>query len=138
MTDSKYPSLHVETKTADTKNYLYAIHSLKTDSPELMDTIQTWIDETKKRFIEAAIKDVSHNRVATLYIDLETTPISDTIYNVIFSKYKIIGGANGTSEFKPLMINIEECKIYTLSDFIENTDEIKKYSHNSFSKNRGV
>lgn len=57
---------------------------------------------------------------------METTPISDTIYNVIFSKYEIIGSANGTSEFKPLTINIEESKIYTLSNFIEDTDENKE------------
>ena len=52
---------------------------------------------------------------------MKQTTISDTIYNVIFSKHEMIGGSNGTNKIKPLTINIEE-KLYTLNDFIEDLD----------------
>ena len=83
MTDSKYPGLQLETQTADTKNYLYAIHSLKTDSSDLTNVIQAWINETKKRFIEAAIKDVSHDRVAT-YISIWKPLRYRTLFIMLF------------------------------------------------------
>lgn len=125
MTESKYPGLHLETLTASTEKYIYAIHSIKTDHPNLTDAIQSWIDGNKKQFINEAKENTVLDLTATLHIDLETTPISDSAYNLIFSKHEKIGDANGINEKKLFTINIEEGKIYKLADFIEETDENK-------------
>ncbi len=125
-TESKYPGLHLETVTASTDKYIYAIHSLKTDSPDLTNTIQSWIEDSKKQFISDAEKNAVLGRTATLNMNLKTKPISDTIYNLIFSKHEMTGGANGVSDIKVFTINIEEDRLYLLTDFIEETDENKE------------
>ena len=121
--ESKYPGLHLETITASNDTYIYAIHSVKTDSPDLTKKIEQWIEKSKEQFISDAQSNAILGRTASLNINLKTIPIADGIYNLIFSKYGITGGANGKNEIKVFTVNVKEDRLYQLTDFIEETDE---------------
>lgn len=121
--ESKYPGLHLETITASNDTYIYAIHSVKTDSPDLTKNIEQWIEKSKEQFISDAQSNSSVGHTAALNINLKTIPIADGIYNLIFSKYGITGGANGKNEIKVFTVNVKEDRLYQLTDFIEETDE---------------
>lgn len=121
--ESKYPGLHLETITASNDTYIYAIHSVKTDSPDLTKNIEQWIEKSKEQFISDAQSNAILGRTAALNINLKTIPIADGIYNLIFSKYGITGGANGKNEIKVFTVNVKEDRLYQLTDFIEETDE---------------
>lgn len=121
--ESKYPGLHLETITASNDTYIYAIHSVKTDSLDLTKKIEEWIQESKDHFISDAQSNAILGRTAALNINLKTIPIADGIYNLIFSKYGITGGANGKNEIKVFTVNVKEDRLYQLTDFIEETDE---------------
>ena len=121
--ESKYPGLHLETITASNDTYIYAIHSVKTDSPDLTKNIEQWIEKSKEQFISDAQSNAILGRTASLNINLKTIPIADGIYNLIFSKYGITGGANGKNEIKVFTVNVKEDRLYQLTDFIEETDE---------------
>lgn len=121
--ESKYPGLHLETITASNDTYIYAIHSVKTDSLDLTKNIEQWIEKSKEQFISDAQSNSSVGHTAALNINLKTIPIADGIYNLIFSKYGITGGANGKNEIKVFTVNVKEDRLYQLTDFIEETDE---------------
>ena len=121
--ESKYPGLHLETITASNDTYIYAIHSVKTDSLDLTKNIEQWIENSKEQFISDAQSNAILGRTASLNINLKTIPIADGIYNLIFSKYGITGGANGKNEIKVFTVNVKEDRLYQLTDFIEETDE---------------
>ena len=121
--ESKYPGLHLETITASNDTYIYAINSIKTDSLDLTKNIEQWIEKSKDHFISDAQSNAILGRTASLNINLKTIPIADGIYNLIFSKYGITGGANGKNEIKVFTVNVKEDRLYQLTDFIEETDE---------------
>lgn len=121
--ESKYPGLHLETITASNDTYIYAINSIKTDSLDLTKNIEQWIEKSKEQFISDAQSNAILGRTASLNINLKTIPIADGIYNLIFSKYGITGGANGKNEIKVFTVNVKEDRLYQLTDFIEETDE---------------
>ena len=121
--ESKYPGLHLETVTASNDTYIYAINSIKTDSLDLTKNIEQWIEKSKDHFISDAQSNAILGRTASLNINLKTIPIADGIYNLIFSKYGITGGANGKNEIKVFTVNVKEDRLYQLTDFIEETDE---------------
>ena len=121
--ESKYPGLHLETITASNDTYIYAINSIKTDSLDLTKNIEQWIEKSKEQFISDAQSNSIVGHTAALNINLKTIPIADGIYNLIFSKYGITGGANGNNEIKVFTVNVKEDRLYQLTDFIEETDE---------------
>lgn len=121
--ESKYPGLHLETITASNDTYIYAINSIKTDSLDLTKNIEHWIEKSKEQFISDAQSNSIVGHTAALNINLKTIPIADGIYNLIFSKYGITGGANGNNEIKVFTVNVKEDRLYQLTDFIEETDE---------------
>ena len=121
--ESKYPGLHLETITASNDTYIYAINSIKTDSLDLTKNIEQWIEKSKEQFISDAQSNSIVGHTAALNINLKTIPIADGIYNLIFSKYGITGGANGKNEIKVFTVNVKEDRLYQLTDFIEETDE---------------
>lgn len=127
IAESNYPGLHLEIQTADTDNYHYAVHSLTTDSETLTVTIQNWLTNEKDTFLKEADEYATAERPAHLNIALNTIPITKSTYNLVFNTYEITGGANGISKTKPFVVNIEEEKHYTLTDFLELNEETQDH-----------
>lgn len=126
--ESKYPGLHLQTKTKETSKYTYSISTPTIDSEVVNKTIKKWIKQQKDRFFDEVENNYSilgSDRIAHLNIQLKTNKLGKDIYSLLFTSYHYTGGANGQQIIKPFVIDINNKKILQLEDVINlNEDTI--------------
>ena len=120
VSPSAYPGLNIETRTKDTKHYILSISNVLTDSKEINNPIQSWINDQERGFlaqVETGKKTLRGDNRAELNIAVDTNKIKDHLYSLVFTSYQITtGSANGQSIIKSFNIDTAENKILKLSD----------------------
>ena len=117
---SGYPGLHLRTETKETDTYTLSIHMPFTDSEAINESIEQWIDEQKKAFVENVTQQTGNaeNR-AHLNIQLETKKVTKQIYSLIFSSEHYTDHRERQTFIKPFTIDIKNKQIIDINDMID-------------------
>lgn len=122
VSPSAYPGLNIETRTKNTKHYLLSISNVLTNSKEINNPIQSWVNDQEKKFIaqiETGAKTLRDDNRAELNIAVDTNKMNDHLYSLVFTSYQITtGSANGQSIIKTFNIDTAENKMLKLSDIM--------------------
>jgi peptidoglycan-N-acetylglucosamine deacetylase len=118
-----YPGLNIKTNTKETDLYTLSISQPYTENNEINNRINEWVDKQKKEFISDINKSkkmLGENAFrAHLNIHVETEKIADRIYTLEFEAYQITGGANGITNMKSFVIDLNQNKLLNLDDIFQ-------------------
>lgn len=123
---SKYPGLNLQTETKESEIYTSSIKLPSTSYDSINEPIHKWVKQQEDEFakeIELNKDFLKDDFRAHLNIHLDTEKITDNIYNLMFYKYEIAGGANGINTTKSFTIDLKQESILELDDIIELNDE---------------
>lgn len=122
----KYAGINIKIKTEEAKDYSISISTPTTSSDHINDEIHQWLEEEEKHFFND-LKQLKHrfndDMVGHLNIQLEIDAINDHLYNLIFTTYTYLGGANGENKTKVFTIDLEKDHIFVIDDMIPLQDK---------------
>lgn len=124
---SKFPGLHLDTRSKETETYTSFISVPTTNSDEINDTIESWLKKQESNFIDRVEENkefLTDEFTAHLNIQLDTQIIANDIYSFVFTTYEMVGGANGSNKIKTFIIDLEDNKVLNIEDtFYTEKDE---------------
>ena len=124
----KFAGINIKIKTEEANDYSTSISTPTTSNDYINEYIKNWLDEQEREFF-AQLKGFSGNfhedMMAHLNIQLDIDEINEHIYNLIFTTYTYLGGANGENKTKVFTVDLESDQIFELVDIINLQDEKK-------------
>jgi len=129
----KYSGINVKIQTETAKDYSLSISTPTTSSDYINDFIEDWVQTAKQNFLmryEEFIDFTTDELVAHFNIQLDIEAVTDDIYNLIFTTYTYLGGANGESKTNVFTVDLNKDLVYDLTDLIklDNQKSFKKFS----------
>ncbi|SFL67083.1 polysaccharide deacetylase family sporulation protein PdaB [Gracilibacillus orientalis] len=127
--ESKHPGLDVVTKTKQANNYTSSITVPTTESSDINDEIHQWLNKQEEEFLNRLDTDIElpeEDYLAHLNIQLETSQITNNVYNLTFQTYQYAGGANGMDEVMPFTIDVKKGKVLKIDDVMDVDEDAKE------------
>ncbi|MFK2826909.1 polysaccharide deacetylase family protein [Bacillus sp. B190/17] len=118
---SKYPGLHLETRTSETKIYTMAISSPIAEDRQINEPIQQWVKQQEKQFLTKVKNNknkLDKKKRANLTIKVDTTKVNDNIYSLVFSSYQYTGEAKGQETIKTFIIDTTGKRFLKVTDVL--------------------
>lgn len=124
-----YPGLNLKATTQEADLYTLFISQPYTSSKEINEPIEDLIDQSRNDFMaevreaEPMLKANDFN--AHLNIQTTTTKIADKIYSLELEAYKIAGGANGSTNVQPFVLDLNTNERLNTADILKiDTDSV--------------
>lgn len=124
-----YPGLNLKTTTQEADIYTLFVSQPYTNNKEIDEPIEELVNEQRNDFMvevqeaEHMLKENGFN--AHLNIQTATTKLADKIYSIELESYQIVGGANGLTKVRPLVLDLNTNKQLTSADILKlDTDAV--------------
>lgn len=124
-----YPGLNLKTTTQEADIYTLFVSQPYTNDKEIDEPIEELIDQHRNDFM-AEVKEAepmlkANDFSAHLNIQTSTTKLADKIYSLELEAYEIAGGANGSTNIQPFILDLNTNERLTTADILNlETDAI--------------
>lgn len=141
-----YPGLNLKTTTQEADLYTLFVSQPYTSNKEINEPIEELIDQSRNDFMaevrEAEPMLKANNFSAHLNIQTTTTKLADKFYSLELEAYKIAGGANGSTNVQPFVIDLNTNEQLTTADILkidtESVATIQELVHEEIQKDSEV
>ncbi|WP_053070500.1 polysaccharide deacetylase family protein [Alkalihalobacillus pseudalcaliphilus] len=120
--ESRYAGLDIEFVSKHSEDYTTSISKPVTSSQKVNEKIEAWLTEQEEQFLEDVHKLKSSGTLdvqANLNIQLETNPLAEQQYHLLFHVYQFMGGANGQESLHSLTVDVASGKLITIEQILD-------------------
>ena len=141
-----YPGLNLKTTTQEADIYTLFISQPSTNIKEVDESIEEFINLNRDDFMtevrEAEPMLTANDFSAHLNIQTTTKKLADKIYSLELEAYKIVGGANGSMNIQPFILDLNTKEQLTTADILNmdtnSIDNIKEMIYEEIQMNPEV